>query len=270
MRLGLYNKNKFIPIYILDNTKSFSLFLPAKSKNMQIQILQLLEGAKKATGLTVVIDVFRAFSVAAYAFGAGVERIYPVGDLDKAWKLKEENPDFLLVGERNEQKVPGFDFGNSPSQIINADVKGKTLIHTTSAGTQGLINAVNANEIITGSFVNANAIVNYIREKNPQQVSLVCMGYSTLHPIEEDTFCAEYIKNELVGKTSDFKEMIHIIRNTSGKRFFEKEKQSFAPSEDFDLCLKLNRFDFVLRAIRDDRGICLEKFRKSGIDEEMM
>ncbi len=226
---------------------------------MQIQILQLLDGAKKATGLTVVIDVFRAFSVAAYAFGAGVEKIYPVGDIEKAWKLKEENPDFLLVGERNEDKIPGFDFGNSPSQILKADLKGKTLIHTTSAGTQGLVNAMNADEVLTGSFVNAGAIVSYIKKKNPNKVSLVCMGYSTKHPIEEDTFCAEYIKNELVGKYSDFKEMRHIIRNTSGKRFFEDDKQSYAPSEDFDLCLSLNRFNFVLKAVKNGSDIWLEK-----------
>ena len=232
---------------------------------MQIQILQLLEGAKKATGLTIIIDVFRAFSVAAYAFGSGVDKIYPVGDLEKAWRLKEENPDFLLVGERNEEKVPGFAFGNSPSQILQADLKGKTLIHTTSAGTQGLVNAINADEILTGSFVNAGAIVNYIREKNPQKVSLVCMGYSTLRPIEEDSFCAEYIKNELVGKARDFKEMRHIIRNTSGKRFFETNKQDYAPSADFDLCLKLNRFNFVLKVVNNDGNLFLEK--KLMVDE---
>lgn len=226
---------------------------------MQIQILQLLDGAKKATGLTVIIDVFRAFSVAAYAFGAGVERIYPVGDLEKAWKLKEENPDFLLVGERNEKMVEGFDFGNSPSQIQQADLKGKTLIHTTSAGTQGLVKAVNAQEILTGSFVNAGAIVSYIKKNSPRTVSLVCMGYSTLHPTEEDTFCAEYIKNELVGKYSDFKEMRHIIRNTSGKRFFEEEKQSFAPSRDYELCMYLNRFNFVLKAVKQGGEMWLEK-----------
>ena len=57
---------------------------------------------------------------------------------------------------------------------------------------------MNADEVLTGSFVNAGAIVSYIKKKNPNKVSLVCMGYSTKHPIEEDTFCAEYIKNSLL------------------------------------------------------------------------
>lgn len=226
---------------------------------MNIRILQLLEGAKEARGLTVVIDVFRAFSVAAYAFGAGVKKIYPVGDLDIAWNLKNENPEAILVGERNEEKVPGFDFGNSPSQILSVDLKDKTLIHTTSAGTQGLANARAADEILTGSFVNADAIANYIQSKNPAEVSLVCMGYSTLYPVEEDTFCAEYIRNKLEGRSTNFSEMKQIIRKTSGRRFFEKEKQSFAPSEDFDLCLNLNRFHFVLKAEKEKDHMYLRK-----------
>ena len=46
---------------------------------MNIQILQLIEGAKAARGLTVIIDVFRAFSVEAYLFAQGAEMIIPVG-----------------------------------------------------------------------------------------------------------------------------------------------------------------------------------------------
>ncbi len=222
---------------------------------MNIEILQLVEGAKKATGLTVIIDVFRAFSVEAYVFDKGAERIIPVGEVDHAYKLKEENPDYILIGERNEQMLPGFDFGNSPLQVMKFDFSGKTAVHTTSAGTQGMVNAVNADEILTGSFVNAGAIVNYIKAKNPENVSLVCMGYSAKYPIEEDTFCAEYIKNSLTGKSSDFDGMVETIRNTSGKRFFDPEKAAYNPPEDFDLCMNLNRFDFVIRADKNKEGL---------------
>ena len=56
---------------------------------MNIQILQLVEGAKNARGLTVVIDVFRAFSVEAYLFAQGVDKILPIGDAELAYRLKE-------------------------------------------------------------------------------------------------------------------------------------------------------------------------------------
>ncbi len=214
---------------------------------MRIEILQLLEGAKKAEGLTVIIDVFRAFSTACYAFDLGAEKIIPVGDIDFACQLKEQNPEFVLIGERNEQKPKGFDFGNSPSQLIKNKIEGKTIVHTTSSGTQGIANAANADEIITGSFVNAGAIVQYIQQKQPEKVSLVCMGYACEYPTDEDTLCAKYIRNELSGKPNNFVEMIEIIRNGSGSRFFDEEKQSWSPKKDFELCLDINRFDFILK-----------------------
>lgn len=226
---------------------------------MEIQILQLIEGAKVATGLTVIIDVFRAFSTACYAVEKGAEKIIPVGNIEKAYLLKEKNPDFLLMGERNEMKPHGFDFGNSPSQLLPANLTGKTIVHTTSSGTQGIVAAAHVPEMITGSFVNAGAIVDYIKMQNPQNISLVCMGYACEFPTDEDTLCAEYIRNELKGLPNDFSKMKEIIRKGSGRRFFETEKQEWAPREDFELCLDLNRFNFVLKVEREENENYLKK-----------
>jgi len=214
---------------------------------MEINILQLLDGARDAKGLTVIIDVFRAFSTACYAFECGAYKIFPIGDIDQAYQIKNKNPDLVLVGERNEQKPPGFDFGNSPSQLLTGNLHGRTIVHTTSSGTQGIANAKNAEEIITGSFVNAGAIVSYILQKQPKTVSLVCMGYACEYPTDEDTLCAEWIKNELESKPNNFEKMVETIRNGSGARFFDPDKQSWSPQADFELCLDLNRFNFVLK-----------------------
>ncbi len=219
---------------------------------MKIEILQLLEGAKKANGLTVIIDVFRAFSTACYIFEWGAKSVIPVGNIELSYQLKEKNPDFVLVGERNEQKPPGFDFGNSPSLLQTDRIKGKTIIHTTSSGTQGITNAIYAAEIITGSFVNAGAIVRYIQKNQPEIVSLVCMGYACEYPTDEDTLCATFIKNELESVPNNFDKMVDIIRNGSGARFFDEDKQNWSPKKDFELCLDLNRFDFVLKVEKQD------------------
>ncbi len=226
---------------------------------MDIKILQLLEGAQKSRGLTVIIDVFRAFSTTCYAFGNGIKRIFPVGDLNTAYLMKQQNPEYILVGERNEQKPEGFDFGNSPSQLLKSNLEGKIMVHTTSSGTQGIANATNATEILTGSFVNAKAIVKYIQRKNPTEVSLVCMGYSCLYPTDEDTLLAVYLKNELEGKHNDFEAMVEKIRTGDGARFFAPEKQEWAPAADFDLCLSLNRFNFVLKVEQANGVNYLEK-----------
>lgn len=227
---------------------------------MNINIFQLLDGAKEATGLTVIIDVFRAFSVACYIVNNGAKRIIPVGDIDIAYKLKEENPDYILIGERKERIQPGFDYGNSPTHIENIDFSGKTVVHTTSAGTQGIVNAVKADEIITGSLVNSKAIAKYIKAKNPKTVSLVCMGYEGRFESDEDTICAEYIKSILEEKVYDINSKIAGLKHSSGKRFFDLAKSKWSPERDFYLCTDMDRFDFVLKAEKDDYGLyCLNK-----------
>ena len=222
---------------------------------MDIQILQLIEGAKQARGLTVIIDVFRAFSAEAFMAGNHAAKIIPVGDVQAAFDYKAKHPEAILCGEREGKMIEGFDYGNSPSQLEHVDLTGKTVVHTTSAGTQGIANATHADEIITGSLVNAAAIVEYIRRKNPETVSLVCMGLNCLHPIEEDTLCAEYIKAELEGTPlPDLDERIYDLRNTSGAKFFDETHPEF-PERDFHLSVALNTCDFVLRLVKNPDGL---------------
>lgn len=227
---------------------------------MKIEILEFTEGARNAKGVTVIIDVFRAFSVACYAFDAGASRIITTARVEEAFRLKDKYPGSILAGERKERKPEGFDLGNSPTDILRTDMKGKTLIHTTSAGTQGLANAVNASIILTGSLVNATAVANYIMKINPDHVSLVAMGFRANESSAEDLLCARHIASVIEGKKPVPVSAIDDLRNTSGKRFFVPENIEFAPPTDFFLCTMLDRFNFVLKAVlRDDGNI--ELFR---------
>ena len=222
---------------------------------MNIQILQLVEGAKNARGLTVVIDVFRAFSVEAYLFAQGVDKILPIGDAELAYRLKEENPEFVLAGERMGKILPGFDIGNSPFENASVDVAGKTVVHTTSAGTQGIANAIYADEILGASLVNARATAEYIRRSGAEEVSLVCMGFAALHPIQEDTLCANYIKSLLEGTHLDLAAEIEDLKRTSGAKFFDPKQNDVFPMEDFAMCTDADRFDFVLKLVKPESGI---------------
>jgi len=221
---------------------------------MKIDILEFVDGAQEAAGVTVIIDVFRAFSVACYAFDAGAARIIAVSGAESAFQLKKQYSNSVLVGERNEKKIDGFDFGNSPTEIIKSDLSGKTVIQTTTAGTQGLVNAVNAEVVLTGSLVNAGSVIKYIKSINPEVVSLVAMGYRATVSAEEDLLCAEIIAAGLSNNQVDFGEKIASLQNTSGKRFFNPVNIDFSPPTDFFLCTMMNKFDFVLRAIKRPDG----------------
>ena len=219
---------------------------------MNIRILQLIEGARAARGLTVVIDVFRAFSLEAYLLAAGADRVIPIGEVDAARALKAEDPNRILAGERQGAILPGFDIGNSPSQLSRVDVTGKTVIHTTSAGTQGIANAIHADEILGGSLVNARATTDYIRKSGAEEVSLVCMGLEALAPTEEDTLCAEYIKSLLEDRPIDLRTALEELRRTAGAKFFDPAMAEVFPTDDFWMCIDVDRFDFVMKLQRPD------------------
>lgn len=225
---------------------------------MDIQILQLIEGAQKARGLTVIIDVFRAFTTACYLVANGA-RIIPVGEIETAYRLKKENPHYILLGERKGKIMPGFDYGNSPAHIEEVDFSGKTVIQTTSAGTQGIVKAAAAEEIIAGCFVNAQAVVNYIKDRSPAVVSLVCMGLEGLCVSEEDTLCAQYIRSSLRGEPFNLEGIPAVLKKGSGRRFFIPANQEWSPRRDFELCLRFNAFDFVLRVEKKGDLLFFEK-----------
>lgn len=221
---------------------------------MKIKILHFVEGAKKATGVTVIIDVFRAFTVEAYLMNNGANIIIPVGDFELAYNYKKENPDIILVGERQGKILPGFDFGNSPSQIEKVNLSNRIIVHTTSAGTQGIVNAYNAEVILTGSLVNAKAIASYIKNNNFKDVSLVCMGLDGKSETEEDNLCAYYIKSLLEDNPIDLTLEIEKLKQTSGRKFFDINLQDIFPERDFFLCTEIDKFNFVLKLEKDQKS----------------
>ncbi len=221
----------------------------------RITIGHLLEGARQAHGLTVIIDVFRAFSLECYLHAMGASQIRPVGSIEDALAYRDCIPGCVLFGERGGIRCEGFDFGNSPSSVRPEDIAGRVAIHTTSAGTQGIANASHADEIITGSFVNASAIASYIMSRDPEHVSLVCMGNDGKSIAEEDELCAQYIQAMLTRQEfSGLEERLMQQRHLSGRKFFDPETQKDLPEADFWMCIRHNIFDFVLRIEKDEAG----------------
>ena len=218
---------------------------------MRIQRLSLISGARKARGLTVVIDVFRAFTTAAVVMANGADHIVPVGSLEEAFALRRLHPDWVLMGERGGKRVEGFNYGNSPWEVRDVDFTGRTVVQTTGAGTQGVVNAEGAETILLGSFVTAGAILERIRRSQPEVVSLVGMGNNGVEPNAEDEQCAAYIEASLRGEPLDFKEIKRkIMDEPSGAKFFDPSQPQFHQG-DFHMALDLDRFEFLLRVVRD-------------------
>ena len=223
---------------------------------MDIGIYHLIGGAKQADGLAVVIDVFRAFSLECWLYAMGAAEIRPVGAVSEALAWREKDPGCVLIGERHGRKLDRFDFGNSPSTVDPEAIRGKRIIHTTSAGTQGVANAIQADGILAGCFLNARATAEYIRRQDPGKVSLVCMGKEGLAPAEEDELCALYLKSLLEGEgMPDIDDRLQALRTGGGSHFFDPALRDVYPEKDFWMCIDRDRFGFVIRIERDRDGL---------------
>jgi 2-phosphosulfolactate phosphatase len=146
--------------------------------------------------IVVIIDVLRATSAITTAFYHGVAKMIPVATIDEAKKYKIEG--YMVAAERNGEIVEGFDLGNSPFGYMNAKVKGKTIAITTTNGTQAISAAKGAKEIIVGSFLNQDAIIEYLK-KQKKDVLFVCAGWKNKFNLE-DTLFSGVVAHELIYK----------------------------------------------------------------------
>lgn len=223
---------------------------------MKIKSLKFLKGAEKAEGLTVIIDVFRAYTTAAYLFAGGAARVFIVSKVKSAFKLKKELNSAVLIGERKGIKLAGFDYNNSPYFISQQNFKNNDIILSTSAGTKGVIAAQNAEEIICGSFVTISAAAEYIKEKNPDKLSLVAMGNNGATRAAEDELYQQQLKNILQGKKIISKNKLQQqLRHPAGDRFFVEETQTEMPKEDYYFSLEIDKFDFLIKAQKHSEGV---------------
>lgn len=225
---------------------------------MKIEIIYGFKNAYKAKGLTIVIDVLRAFTTACFVIGNNAKEIIAIANLKLAYQLKQQHPDWLLIGERMGVKQAGFDFGNSALEIESISFKNKTVILTTSLGTQAINLVSQASEIITGAFVNVQAVINYITKKCPQQVFLVCTDAEFKD--DEDIMLAKYIKGQLINNPLDFNQIKNHLQNHPQLKQFLSHPLSPTYPQDFCLALELDRFNFVLKAEKNiDNLIIIKK-----------
>lgn len=218
---------------------------------MLIDIVDL-DGCSAADDVAVAIDVLRAFSTAAYALAAGAERIWLVSGVEEALALRAQTPGALAMGEVGGIKAAGFDLGNSPHGLNGHDLRGRTLIHRSSAGTQGVVRAAKARALFGASFVCAAATARAVLELNPNRVTLVVTGQRADNSCDEDLACAEYLAGLLRGETSDPAPFLQRVYQSQNAALFTDPDSPDFPAEDLDLCAQLDSFDFALPVRRVD------------------
>ena len=214
---------------------------------MEISLGSLKRGAEEAQGTTIIIDVFRAFTTAAIAFDRGAKEIVLFADPNDALDLHRKGVGDYLMGEVSGKKPDGFHFGNSPHEISDVDMTGKTLIQSTRAGTVGVEAATNAAEVFLGSFVVAQATVDAIRKESPSLVSIIAMGDQGVVRADEDEQCGIYLRNIMEERKPDFNAVKSLIMTGGAtQKFFDTEQPQYHP-EDVTLALQAARYYFAMK-----------------------
>jgi 2-phosphosulfolactate phosphatase len=235
----------------------------SQEEGMKITCSSLLPGAKNARGTAVIIDVFRAFTCLPLMFSLGIDKAILASSTAEALELRIKNPDLILIGEVGGVPVAGFDFGNSPSQILHTSpgfFKNETIVQRTSAGVQGALAALaGADEVLLGSYGLARSTVQYIVLKQPEEVSLVAMGWDLKEKAPEDEWCARYIAHLLgAGDYDHFQALREIIFHETTQKFLRRDAAHF-PAEDPIICLQRDIFDFLLKVCCQDDLVVVKK-----------
>jgi 2-phosphosulfolactate phosphatase len=210
-----------------------------------------VSGARAASGVVVVIDVLRAFTVSAYALAGGATEVVYVADLERARAVAADIPGAVLCAEVDGLPVEGVPISNSPTMIAAADLAGRVLVQRSSAGVQSLAAATGATRLFAASLVVAAATAGRVLELEPEVVTLVESRPD--HP--EDAACAAYLAALLQGRRPDLDELLGPLRASA--RYAELAAGGWPgfPATDLDLALALDRFDFALPVERGADGL---------------
>jgi|SRR5436190_14285452 len=146
-------------------------------------------------GIVVVIDVLRATSAMVAAFEHGVDRIIPVSTIEEA-RQYIGRPGFIAAAERDGKVVEGFAYGNSPLAYVDQDLRGKTIVMTTTNGTKA-INLVDGDrKLVIGSFLNLTALSDWLVQQN-ENVLLLCSGWKDKFNLEDSVFAGAVMERLL-------------------------------------------------------------------------
>ncbi|MFE6101594.1 2-phosphosulfolactate phosphatase [Streptomyces laurentii] len=219
-------------------------------------------GTATTGSVAVVIDVMRAFTVAAWAFARGAERIVLAGTDRSALEWKEAHPDWLAL--KDGAPAPGFDLVNSPGLVRSADLTGRTLIQRTTAGTRGALAVSGAPLVLCASFVVAGATARLLcAEAGTRPVTFVITGDDGR--AEEDLACAQYISRRALarpaggdaepGEIEHAEPYLHRARTSRGAvRLADGVRRGYRGihQDDAALCLELDRFPYAMVARQED------------------
>jgi 2-phosphosulfolactate phosphatase len=216
-------------------------------------------GARKAAragSLVVVVDTFRASTTITVLVSKGA-RVVPVASVEEAASARTD----FRIGERGSAKVAGFDFGNSPTEILGSEIPpGSRIALSTTNGTRVVEAARGARTILTGAFVNAGILAEELTGGAHDGAEVVVIGCGWEgHRACEDEAAAGAILHRLHSRGAELdgraKRVVEgylsrpdgALRNNSAARRLKR----LGYEEDLEICLAEDTVSVVPRLVGD-------------------
>ncbi|MCX5396282.1 2-phosphosulfolactate phosphatase [Streptomyces sp. NBC_00102] len=211
--------------------------------------------------VAVVVDVMRAFTVAAWAFARGAEKIVLSGSLEESLALKARHPEWVAL--KDGPPAPGFDAVNSPGLLRSVDLGGRTVVQKTTAGTVGALAVKDAPLVLCASFVVAEATAEVLRISGTDRVTFVVTGEGG--KADEDLACAQYIAGRAAGAGTDAAGFLRRGDESLAATELREGVREGVHPDDVELCLELDRFPFAMVAALEDSLMVLRPHPAPGV-----
>jgi 2-phosphosulfolactate phosphatase len=208
----------------------------------------------------VAVDVIRAFTTAAYAFGSGARDIYLVGEVDEALRFKAAHPGTLALGENRGLRPDGFDFPNSPARVRAADLDGRTLVQRTSAGTRGVVAARDADRLWAASLACASATARAVAAAGLGEPTYVITGRFEDRPDDsgdDDEMTARLIERARLGEPLEAEATAAALLATNEAAGTLALGPDHCDPADIQLAAMVDAFDFAMEVERTSLGLRL-------------
>ncbi|MER0429316.1 MULTISPECIES: 2-phosphosulfolactate phosphatase [Streptomyces microflavus subgroup] len=206
--------------------------------------------------VAVVVDVMRAFTVAAWAFARGAEKIVLAESLDDALALTARHPEWVAL--KDGPPAPGFALVNSPGLLRSADLGGRTVVQKTTAGTVGALAVKDASLVLCAGFVVAEATARLLRARGSGSVTFVVTGEDGR--ADEDLACAQYIAGRATGAGTDAAGFLRRAAASRAATELAEGVRLGVHPDDIALCLEVDRFPFAMVAALEDSLMVLRPY----------
>ncbi len=218
----------------------------------------------------VVVDILRATTIITTMFHNDLEKLIPVKSLDEAKKMKQQS--FLVAAERNGKKVDFADFDNSPYTFTNDKISGKTLVYSTTNGTNTINLTKGADQVIISSFLNLSATSDLLISQK-KDILILCSGWQGDYCTEDALFAGALIEKlyqaEFTSNSDSVNTCVEIWNNAKNnlhnyiKSIFQYNRLvSLGLENIIDYCFRQDISD-VIPIFKNDYIIDLKKIAHS-------